>query len=246
MKPINPSNNIIQSLWIGDKLSPMELLCVQSFIQHGHKFHLYTYENIQNVPDKVDQMDANSIISEDRIFFDSHGGVSAFSDWFRYQLLYIKGGWWVDMDTVCLKFFDFNSDFCFSTEKPHPPHKEALITTGFLKSPPNAEFLADILEYIESIDHSDVVWGEMGPRLLRAVLKHYESEIFAEPPETFCPLNWDEVNKLTTANEELTDFSESYAIHLWNETWRVNHLDKYAKYHPESLYEKLKSRYGIS
>lgn len=246
MNRFNSSNQIIQSLWIGDELSPMEQLCIQSFIQNEHEFHLYVYNDIQNAPGEVVKMDANKIIPVEKIFRDNRGGVSSFSDWFRYQLLYDKGGWWVDMDAVCLKYFDFEPEYCFSTEKPHYPHKQALLNNGFIKSPPKADYLAEILNYIHSIDHSEIMWGELGPRLLRAVLKYYECDKYLKPPETFCPVNWDEINQLTIPGQELIDVKDSYAIHLWNEMWRVNHLDKNVKYHPESLYEKLKNRYGIS
>ena len=245
MNRFNSSNKIIQSLWIGDKLSPMELLCIQSFIQNGHEFHLYVYNEIQNTPAEVVLMDANKFISETEIFGDSRGVVASFSDWFRYQLLYDKGGWWVDMDAVCLKYFDFEQEYCFSTEKPHYPHRHALLNNALIKSPPKAEYLADILNYIHSIDHTDIIWGEFGPRLLRAVLKHYESDKYIIPPETFCPVHWDEINQLVNTGLDLSDFKNSYAIHLWNETWRVAHLDKDAKFHPDSLYEKLKNRYGV-
>ena len=32
-------SNIIQTLWIGDSLSPMERLCLASFVYHGHDVH---------------------------------------------------------------------------------------------------------------------------------------------------------------------------------------------------------------
>ena len=37
---------IIQSLWIGQRLSDLERLCIRSFLQKGHPFHLYTYNEI--------------------------------------------------------------------------------------------------------------------------------------------------------------------------------------------------------
>lgn len=45
------------------------------------------------------------------------GSYSAFSNQFRYTLLYDKGGWWVDTDVVCLRRFDFDDDFVFATER---------------------------------------------------------------------------------------------------------------------------------
>ena len=44
------SSDIIQSLWIGDRLSVMERLCIQSFLDQGHQFHLYLYAPCDRVP----------------------------------------------------------------------------------------------------------------------------------------------------------------------------------------------------
>ena len=40
-------NPPIQSLWIGGKLSLMEQLTINSFINNGHEFHLYVYDEIE-------------------------------------------------------------------------------------------------------------------------------------------------------------------------------------------------------
>src|SRR5476649_1134895 len=104
-------NNQIQSLWIGGNLSKVEQLCIQSFIDHGHDFHLYAYEDITNAPAKTIIHDAREIIGEEAIFkYQSgwaKGSVSGFADLFRLLMVQKKGGWWVDMDIICLKEFDF-------------------------------------------------------------------------------------------------------------------------------------------
>lgn len=61
-------NKNIQSLWIGGQLSKVEQLCIQSFIDHGHNFQLYAYEEITNAPKDTQIHDARSIIGEDAIF----------------------------------------------------------------------------------------------------------------------------------------------------------------------------------
>ena len=43
-------SHLIQSLWIGGKLSKMEHLCLKSFADNGHTVHLYTYDKVDNVP----------------------------------------------------------------------------------------------------------------------------------------------------------------------------------------------------
>ena len=39
------------------------------------------------------------------------------------------------------------------------------------------------------------------------------------------------------------NLDESYTIHLWNEMWRRNNLDKNRKYEENCLFEKLKKKY---
>mgnify|MGYP007000248262 CR=1 len=60
-KDINLDYNI-QSLWIGDKLSNMEILSMKSFLHNNHNYHLYTYGKIDNVPEGVIVKDGNDII----------------------------------------------------------------------------------------------------------------------------------------------------------------------------------------
>ena len=105
---------IIQSLWIGDDLTNLEKLCIRSFIDNGHEFHLYTYADIGGIPSGTVVKDGNEVLLESKIFYrGKNKSIAAFSDWFRYQLLAEKGGFWVDMDYVCLRPFDFSADVVF-------------------------------------------------------------------------------------------------------------------------------------
>ena len=104
-------NFVVQGLWIGSNLELMEQLSIKSFLANGHHYHLYVYEPVKNVPKGVMVQDANAVIPSREIFAYANGpgrgSVSAFSNIFRYQLLYEKGGWWADLDVVCLRPFDF-------------------------------------------------------------------------------------------------------------------------------------------
>lgn len=40
---------IVQSLWIGPRLSSMEWLSIRSFLEHGHEVHLFVYEDVEGV-----------------------------------------------------------------------------------------------------------------------------------------------------------------------------------------------------
>jgi len=58
----------IQSLWIGERLSKIELLSIQSFLAHGHEYHLYVYADVGDVPSGVILKDAATVIPGDCIF----------------------------------------------------------------------------------------------------------------------------------------------------------------------------------
>ncbi|EEI92473.1 hypothetical protein HMPREF0765_2088 [Sphingobacterium spiritivorum ATCC 33300] len=233
------SNKIIQGLWIGEYLSKMECLCMTSYLSKGHVFHLYSYNTFSNLPKGVILMNANDIIPKNKLFRDSSGGWSSFSDWFRYMLLYKKGGWWVDMDSVCLKYFDFEEEYCFSLES------DDIVNNGFIKAPKKAEFLKDCIHYIDTKGLDNVMWLNFGPFLFTNVLKQYDSSAFIKSKDYFCPVNWQDTDKLI--QPPLISISEeSYSIHLWHEMWRQKGLDKDATFHPDCLYEKLKKENGLT
>ncbi|MDD9856842.1 MAG: glycosyltransferase [Gammaproteobacteria bacterium] len=113
--PVNPPP--VQSLWVGERLSPIEQLCVSSFLHHGHEFHLYRYGELAGVPAGARVMDAGAIIPQREVFMHRRGTYAIFSDWFRWALLERLGGWWVDMDVVCLKPFMFDDRLVFGGDK---------------------------------------------------------------------------------------------------------------------------------
>ena len=114
-------NKVVKSLWLGSALTNLERMCINSFIKNGHEFHLYTYNNILGVPLGAVIKDANEIIDAKEIFCyrdpQHNGSFSAFSNWFRYKMLYELGGYWVDMDMTCLKPFDFEEEHLKQVKK---------------------------------------------------------------------------------------------------------------------------------
>ena len=68
-------SNIMQSLWIGPKLSNMEKLSMQSFIDNGHEYHLYTYGEVDGIPDGVIIKDGNEILDKSiKVVKSNRGG----------------------------------------------------------------------------------------------------------------------------------------------------------------------------
>jgi hypothetical protein len=234
----------IQSLWMGAALSPMEILCIRSYLACGHEFHLYIYDCVANIPEGTLVMDANEIIPKEQIYVDAFGGYVNLSNRFRYAMLYKIGGWWVDMDTVCLKPFDFDEDFIFSSET-SDPYRRNLVNTTYIKSPPGAQFLKDCLDFLEWRGHDHIHWGELGVNLISRMIFRNGLGRFVRPPECFCPVSGYRLHQLTEATDE--SISESAcAVHWWHELWRRREIDKAGQFPETSWYERLKRRYGVN
>src|SRR5215510_2721358 len=157
-------NQIIQGLWIGPALSVMEQLSIASFLRHGHEYHLYVYDNVLNVPPGTVLRDANEILPAANIFrYKEQQSYAGFANFFRYKLLFERGGWWVDTDTICLKPFDFAEQHVFATER---VDERELVTSGIIKASAGSEAMGYAWEVCQSKDPEKLVWGETGPRLI--------------------------------------------------------------------------------
>jgi hypothetical protein len=257
-------SDAIQTLWIGPTLSQVERLCLRSFLKNGHDVHLYVYDDVQGIPDGVRVMDGNDILHSDQIF-TAKGGKAIFSDWFRQELLFKRGGYWVDTDVICLKPFSFEEPIIFGL------HSSISAAIGVLRFPvghPLSRSLADLCQapntplpydapkmrakklvrkYLLGNRRDRVRWGESaGPKGFTAALKHLEMFELAKPFTYFYPVTQDCWLSLFDDTFQNNDefFSGSYCIHLWNEMIsRCAGFDKNAEFHPDSIFEKLKRRY---
>jgi alpha 1,4-glycosyltransferase len=238
--------DIIQSLWIGPRLSQMEQLSITSFLRNGHPFHLYAYQPIQGVPDGAVVLDANEILPSSRIFkytgYDSYAG---FSNFFRYKLLCLKGGWWVDADTVCLKAFEFQEPFVFASVMVPAADGACVpaVASCVFKAPPASAIMQSACAYCDAVDPNELGWGQSGPELLRRLVPEFSLQEHVQPPETFCPLPWSQWDLQLEPGIAWTFGEHTSAVHLWNELWRRAGADKDQTWEADCLYEQLKRRY---
>lgn len=234
-------NEIIQGLWIGARLSVMEQLSISSFLANGHEYHLYVYDEVKNIPEGTIVKDGNHILPSSMIFqYKNHKSYSGFSNYFRYKLLLENGGWWSDTDTVCLKPFDFDSEYVFSTEL---SENGTVTNTGVIKCPAASRVMLYAWETCQRKDPESLVWGEVGPRLFARLVKELSLENHTKSYKAFCPFSFKDWEKVLDPNA-VWDFDEStYAVHLWNEMWRRGGQDKDQRFHPDCLYERLKRKY---
>ena len=239
--PDRASLPVINSLWIG-QLSPLERLCLKSFVAQGHAFHLYTYDPIDNVPPGVTLQDAGQILPASKVFRNQRGegkgSLAAFSDLFRYKLLLDRGGWWVDTDVFSLKPFDFTAPYVFGAEdKP--------VATGIMKMQRGSALAQRCYESACRIKQKKIIWNE-----LANLVEHGVHELglmsYVRPQEVFSPILWRDIPEYVRGEKIFVPSSQSYAVHLYNEMWRRNNLDKWGTYPPSSVLHIIRRLAGIA
>jgi hypothetical protein len=224
---ISQDNKIINGLWVGNKLSHIEILTLKSFIYHGHDFHLWVYEEIDNVPEDVILKDANQIIPEKDIIVRKYndpvtgvgkGSVGApFSDMFRYKLLYEHGGWWVDLDVTCLKPLQFEEPYFFRN------HLFLDVIGNVMKCPKGSELmLKTYREVKETCDENTLDWllpnKTLGKYIKELGLMKYVRSGISNLDE------WPETKRYIRRSAKIPE--SWYLIHWMNEEWRMNGIDK--------------------
>lgn len=238
----NDNNKVIQGLWIGAELSVMERVSLASFLASGHEYHLYVYDEVRRIPEGVVVKDAGEILPASSVFeyseFKSYAG---FSNFFRYKLLLERGGWWADADLVCLRPFDFQEEYVFSSELGRDGSE--VVNAGVLKSPAGSEAMAFAWETCRAKDTAALVWGETGPRLVAETVRRFSLERCVQPYHVFCPVTLVEWEKMLEPRAAWAFDETTRAVHLWNEAWRRTGRDKNARYHPDCLYEQFKRRF---
>jgi hypothetical protein len=230
--------DIIQSLWVGDRLSLMEQMCIKSHLRVGHPFHLYTYGGVGGIPPGVTTKDANVIAPKWKI--EQFQNLANFSDYFRYLLLYKNGGWWSDLDSFCLRPFDFTDPYVFATQLSSNDGHPQDLCGGVMKVPVNSEIMRYCMERVAETDVKTNDWADIGPALIMEAVPRFDLGKYTKSKWVFCPLDHyeapDNIFGPESGNQCVGD---AYAIHLWNEEARRAGIDKFGSY-PGSLFDYLK------
>ena len=164
-------------------------------MDNGHKFHLYTYGEVKGIPKGTIVKDGNEILPESEIFYYTadpvhKGSVSSFSNWVRYKLLFDKGGWWVDTDNICLKPFNFSSEYVFSSEWENEDRVNNRINAAPIKVPKGSDVMKYCWERTQEIGKDNLKWGQIGPKLVRESVEKHNLTDYVRNGDTFCPVNW--------------------------------------------------------
>ena len=242
-------NRIMQSMWTGAPITTMERLCMQSYMTCGHEFHLYCYEDLGPLPAGVVVKDANEIVPMDRLIGFSHK--QQMGDYFRIVLLLQKGGWWVDLDSVCLKYFDFPEEYVFCEAA-----AARFIQNNPIKAPADSQVMKYCFAAIKNMDQTAkrrASFHKIGPELLRQAVTSLGMQHYVKPLEVFDPIRWDRASLVIDPFVEF-DLTKSSAVHWFHGAWNGGSQAKFHKISPQTdgkypencLYERMKRRYGVS
>lgn len=225
-------NKAVQGLWIGGSLSLLEQLSLKSFMAHGHEYHLYIYEGTKNIPDGVIIKDANEIIPKSEIYKSRYAAEEysylGFSDYFRVKLIYDRGGFWVDTDIICLKYFDFQDDYVFASEK--SDWVKNGISSSIFKCPQNAIFLKEMYDEIHTnplkkTEHGNILY--MFPKYV----EKYKFKRYLKDRETFSIFDPNNIIFIINKKYDEEFYSKCYSVHLIRQFWvynkeKINHQEE--------------------
>jgi len=222
MKPLSEDNLVVHGLWIGERLSRLELLTIKSFVHFGHEFHLWLYAPLENIPaEGVVLRDAASILPESAIFRNAAAdpisgvgkdSIGAFSDLFRYKLLAEHGGIWVDMDVTCLQPFDCADEYWFRA------HRVGIIG-NIMKCPAGSEVMQNVYAEAAAGITAASPWLAASELLSAQIAAHGLTDFVHE--DLCNPDDWRAVRPMIDAYQPPPD--HWVAIHWGNEFWRSFH-----------------------
>lgn len=134
----------IISFWHGP-LSWLEALCITSFVRHGHRVLVYSYDAIEGLPDGAAWRDAAEVLPKEKlVFYKGKGTPGVFSDHFRYAVMREALGVYADLDIYCVRPIEGPPDYLFAWERP------GSVNGAVLHIPAETPLLADLLTIFEN------------------------------------------------------------------------------------------------
>lgn len=252
---------IINSFWYGSELGDLENMCIKSFIKSGFQFHLWSYDMNIKVPTGCIVKDANEILPKENIFiYYKNNSIAPFSDWFRFKLLYDKGGRWTDMDVVCLQPFDFPlNSICgeeensisigmISLEKGHPMAKlviEAYDNPSKICDYDDEDRLAVKKELQKmTIEEQRVKapWGFLGNELLKKIYKNFDFNVI--PTKDFYPIPCVFAGGIYNNQLNMGHVFGAKCVHMFGEIYRHVVIKDPSKMTENSIFSTFNSFYN--
>lgn len=230
-------SDLCNSLWIGDRLGPLERACLRSFTTRGVEYHLWCYRAPDGVPEGVTVRNAAEILPLNAIIRHRSGSVALFANRFRYELQRRGIGLWVDTDVYLLRPLPSLTDAVFAWETP------GRLGNAVLRLPADSPLIESLLAVFAEdqvppwlplraraaaswrlwrrgkTGLPDMPWGAAGPSALTYLVGAAGGLDRALPSDMFYPAPWSKAHWIADPALGLDDVAgdRTIAVHLWNE-----------------------------
>jgi hypothetical protein len=219
----------VRGFWHGSPLGPYQLMAMRSFVDHGHRVELFTYDPGIAVPDWIVRRDANEVWPTSHILIYrnglARGSFALHANLFRYAMLHQLGGWWVDLDVILLRHELPRQDIFFSLET-HDPIKA---TTSVLKFPAGHPALSESLARCIAAGEAPL-YGETAVDLFTEMVAKHQLGCHGKAMQETYPLSALDVPAMfdPAQRDQLhARCAKSTFVHLFNETWRRAGIPSY-------------------
>lgn len=242
----------VNMLWVSEDLSRLARLSLTSFLRHGYRVTLWSYEPEAHAMSGAGVRDAAELVPEGR---DGDCSLAYLSSLFRYRVLADMGGMWADMDVLALTDSpDIAAAPLVASEKRRPfRHNEPSATGDGLTQvtnclmvnpdPVSGDLWHRAAEAVEALSPDDRTWENVGPHLLtRLMLDDPAHGVGILPPEMVDPASWWNVPAYFL---EERDAPPSPFMHMYASIWAKRQVDAEAAFPVNSLAGKLWRRYGL-
>jgi len=228
----------IISFWHGP-LSWLEALCITSFVRHGHRVLVYSYDAIEGLPDGAAWRDAAEVLPRERlVFYKGKGTPGVFSDHFRYAVMREALGVYADLDIYCVRPIEGPPDYLFAWERP------GSVNGAVLHIPADAPLLDDLMSIFERekrplfephlppmrrfevairrlvgdrVTPEHMQYGATGPMALTHYVAKHGLTGKVRSSATFYPVPYEGIPALMQPGSSLDEAitPETLGIHLW-------------------------------
>jgi len=210
----------IASLWVGNKMTKIQEVCLSSFLYYGHDITLFTYGKRDDVPKGIKCKEASDIIPYDEV-----GQIAHFADVFRYDMVNKTGMGWVDADTLCLtENWNFLDNYYAIIQN----NQE--IQNGIFRFEPNSDFLNYIVLESKLVDRSKSGWTDTNSKILnKAFEKFPEYKKYLVNENIVNGVDFENWEKLWNPNnfKEMIKLSKNIkSFSIYNEMVSRSNIDK--------------------
>lgn len=188
------------------------------------------YDTLKLIPNlKLVKIDIPTHIGNKEIKKTAHK-----ADWVRINMLYNKGGVYLDIDTICVKPWKhlFNEDVVLGKEVPNG------ICNAIMFTKPKSDFFKFWLDKYERHFNPNG-WREASIVLPEKLSKEYPNLVTLKEPDVFFLPNYNETQKIFVDTKQIP--KNLISLHLW-ETYSMQYMKKINDW--SWAYENSHTMYG--